>query len=148
MSSFTTDRRDQLGELRLNGYRRTPPRTEVIRALQDLGTGTPEEIAEYAQSHVPGINLSTVYRTLDLLDRLGVVHAVSVERGPTRYHLRHGRNHLHLVCRCCGQVSAVQADTLAASITLLAAARGFTVDSSLFLVPGQCHDCATAGEEP
>ena len=96
---------DALGDaLRLRGLRMTSQRRLVLDAVQALGHGTPEHVAERVQRAAPNLSLSTVYRTLDLLEEMGVVsHTHLGHRAPT-YHAVGHADHIHLVCRHCGSV--------------------------------------------
>src|SRR4051812_27501870 len=59
--------------LRAQGYRLTPQRQLVLRAVTELRHGTPDEICLEVQRTAAGVNISTVYRTLELLEELGLV---------------------------------------------------------------------------
>jgi Fur family transcriptional regulator, ferric uptake regulator len=87
------------------------------------------------------VNISTVYRTLELLEELGLVrHTHLTDRAPT-YHSRAGDDHVHLVCRACGTVIEApmcEFDALAAS---LEAAHGFDADMGHLTVFGTCAAC-------
>src|ERR1700722_11470214 len=74
-------------ELRARGYRVTPQRQLVLEAVTKLEHATPEEICAQVQLTARGVNISTVYRTLELLEQLGLV---------THSHLRHGAPSYHL----------------------------------------------------
>ena len=72
--------------LRAGGYRLTPQRELVLTAVDTLGHATPDQVYAEVRRHSSAINLSTVYRTLELLDELGLIrHAHIEERTPT-YH--------------------------------------------------------------
>ena len=72
---------DWKSELRARGYRLTPQRQLVLDAVRSLGHSKPEEITAKVQADSRSVNTSTVYRTLDLLEELGLV---------THTHLGHG----------------------------------------------------------
>ena len=78
-------------ELRSRGYRVTPQRQLVLEAVARLNHATPEEIASSVQQTAKGVNISTIYRTLELLDSLGLV---------THTHLNHGAPTYHLAKQC------------------------------------------------
>jgi Fur family transcriptional regulator, ferric uptake regulator len=103
-------------ELRAQGYRVTPQRQLVLEAVTTLGHATPEEIAASVQQKASGVNLSTVYRTLDLLEELGLV---------THTHLGHGAPTYH---------SALDAERLAVDL-------GFQADVRHLAVFGVCRSC-------
>ena len=74
-------------ELRSRGYRVTPQRQLVLESGARLGHATPEEIAACVQQTAKGVNISTIYRTLELLDSLGLVTHTHLHHGAPTYHL-------------------------------------------------------------
>ena len=91
---------------RRKGYRLTPQRQLVLDAVARLEHGTPGRDLRRGAAHgAPGVNISTVYRTLELLEELGAGHPRPPR--PRRADLPRGRDgdHLHLVCRDCGAVA-------------------------------------------
>lgn len=95
-------------ELRAKGYRLTPQRELVLAAVNTLGHGTPDEIFAEVSQHSAAINISTVYRTLELLEEIGLVrHMHLSDRAPTYHSVGSGPAHFHLSCRTCGQVISV-----------------------------------------
>src|SRR5690606_7193988 len=94
-------------ELRARGYRVTPQRQLVLEAVSELGHATPEEICARVQQTARGVNISTVYRTLELLEELGLVTHTHLSHGAPTYHLAAEADHVHLVCRGCGEVTEV-----------------------------------------
>jgi len=96
--------------LRERGLRMTPQRQLVLDAVRDLGHSTPEQICARVQESAP-VNITTIYRTLDLLERLGLVRHTHLGHGaPTYSEQEH--QHVHLVCHDCGEVSEVPAELL------------------------------------
>lgn len=100
-----------------------------------------EEIAVKVQSKDPDVHLSTVYRNLDELEKLGIVQHTHVGHGPATYHLAtiaHG----HFVCGNCGAMFEAP-PSLFESLAAEARQRyGFSVDAHHFAVLGRCADCA------
>src|SRR5947209_17575810 len=93
--------------LRESGHRLTPQRELVLAAIETLGHATPDEVYAEVRQHSSAINLSTVYRTLELLDELGLIHhAHLTDRAPT-YHSTSGHEHSHLICRSCHRLISV-----------------------------------------
>ena len=128
-------------ELRARGYRLTPQRQLVLEAVGEIGHATPEDIAQAVRKTASGLNISTVYRTLELLEELGLVRHSHLGHGAPTYSLAEQDDHVHLVCRECDGVQEVSADVLGAVVIRLADEEGFAVDlghSSLF---GQCREC-------
>lgn len=133
-------------ELRAKGHRLTPQREAVLAAVDALGHATPDEIYAEVRRHADSINLSTVYRTLELLDELGLIrHAHLSDRAPT-YHSARGREHAHLVCRSCRQTFSVPSAELAGALAPVLDARGFRPDWGHLTVFGTCARCAGAAE--
>ena len=75
-----------VADLRARGYRLTPQRQLVLEAVADLGHATPEDIVTAVRRTASGINISTVYRTLELLEELGLVTHTHLGHGPPTYH--------------------------------------------------------------
>ena len=131
-------------ELRARGYRLTPQRQLVLDAVRTLGHSTPEEIAAAVQAQSESVNLSTVYRTLDLLEELGLVTHTHLGHGAPTYHPADEADHVHLVCTRCGGVQSVPADVVRALAGSLQARHGFEVDVAHIAMHGRCADCVAA----
>ncbi|MEO9324203.1 Fur family transcriptional regulator [Nocardioides sp. C4-1] len=132
---------DWRSELRAKGYRLTPQRELILGAIEDLGHATPDEVLTHVQSRVSSVNASTVYRTLEVLEELGLVrHAHLSDRAPT-YHSVTGHEHFHLKCRGCGEVVSVDVEVATALTTRLEAELGFAADVGHLTVFGTCRAC-------
>jgi Fur family transcriptional regulator, ferric uptake regulator len=130
--------------LRASGHRLTPQRELVLAAVERLGHATPDEVYAEVRHHSSSINLSTVYRTLELLDELGLIHhAHLTDRAPT-YHSATGHEHAHLVCRNCHSVISVGREEIEHALGPLARRHGFVPDYGHLTVFGLCADCAAA----
>ncbi len=128
--------------LRASGHRLTPQRELVLTAVETLGHATPDQVYAEVRRHSQSINLSTVYRTLELLDELDLIrHAHLSDRAPT-YHSARGHEHAHLICRKCQKVISIGLDEMAEALGGLAAERGFVPDYGHLTVFGRCADCA------
>lgn len=127
--------------LRAQGYRLTPQRELVLGAVSRLGHGTPDEICAEVQRTATGVNLSTVYRTLELLEQLGMVTHAHLGHGAPTYHAADGGDHLHLVCRDCGAVIETDVEVADALVDLLALQHGFETDVAHFAIYGRCAGC-------
>ncbi|MGI8330078.1 Fur family transcriptional regulator [Actinomadura scrupuli] len=128
-------------ELRAKGYRVTPQRQLVLEAVTALQHGTPEEICTAVQRTAQGVNISTVYRTLELLEELGLVKHAHLGHGPPTYHLAVDAEHVHLVCRGCGAVSDVRPNVADGLVEALRAEHGFETDVQHLTVYGLCRGC-------
>src|SRR3954471_15795949 len=127
--------------LRASGHRLTPQRELVLAAVEELGHATPDQVYAQVRTKSQSINLSTIYRTLELLDELGLIrHAHLSDRAPT-YHSARGHEHFHLVCRDCHKVVSVNAEDAAPFVESLATRHAFSPDLGHLTVFGRCHDC-------
>ena len=131
-------------ELRRRGYRLTPQRQLVLEAVGQLGHATPDTIATTVQQTASGVNISTVYRTLELLEELGLVQHAHLGHGAPTYSVATDDDHVHLVCRDCGAVEGAPPSVVGPVVAELAETRGFTVDVGHFAIFGRCRGCTAA----
>ena len=130
--------------LRTEGQRITVPRLAVLRELaQHHEHLRADDVAELLVGE--GVHRTTVYRTLELLARSGVVSCRPLPGGATGYHLdalaeQHG--HLHAHCRSCSRVVAVPADVLDAAAQAVERAVGFRLTPQSTTLSGLCFSCA------
>lgn len=133
--------------LRREGYRLTPQRQFVLRAVEKLGHATPDEVYAEVRSHASAVNVSTVYRTLEVLEELGLVrHTHLSDRAPT-YHSVTDHEHFHLVCRNCHTVISVDPEVVAPLAGQLEREQGFVIDVGHLAVFGHCVACDPDDEE-
>lgn len=131
--------------LREHGFRLTPQREMVLSVLHEVeGFATAEEIYERVSSITSSVDISTVYRTLELLQDLHLVASVDPGDGQRRYELLglHGQ-HFHLVCLSCGEIMGVEPEAVEAFALKMRDAYGFEIDLQHLSVPGLCRKCAT-----
>jgi Fur family ferric uptake transcriptional regulator len=127
--------------LRERGYRLTPQRELILAAVERLGHATPDEVLAEVRQHSAAVNSSTVYRTLEVLEELGLVrHAHLTDRAPT-YHSVTDHEHFHLVCRNCHKVISVDPDVLTPLLKQLETDHRFAVDVGHLTVFGRCEEC-------
>jgi Fur family transcriptional regulator, ferric uptake regulator len=127
--------------LRASGHRLTPQRELVLAAVEALGHATPDEVYAEVRTHSESVNLSTIYRTLELLNELGLIrHAHISDRAPT-YHSATGHEHAHFVCRGCKKMISVGRDEMEQALGELAAKYEFSPDYGHLTVFGTCADC-------
>jgi len=127
--------------LRGSGYRLTPQRELILAAVERLGHATPDEVMAEVRAHSEAVNVSTVYRTLEVLEELGLVrHAHLSDRAPT-YHSVSDHEHFHLVCRNCQTVISVDPDVLSPLLQRLDTDHGFIADIGHLTVFGTCESC-------
>jgi Fur family transcriptional regulator, ferric uptake regulator len=127
--------------LRASGYRVTPQRQLVLESVSRLEHASPEEIFADVRQTATGVNVSTVYRTLELLEQLGLVTHTHLGHGAPRYHLAAQAQHVHLVCRECEQVSEVDKSTVLPLLAALEESEGFLADLGHLTIFGLCAAC-------
>jgi Fur family ferric uptake transcriptional regulator len=93
----------------------------------------------------PETTPSTVYRTLDVLEELGVLRHAHSADGREEYHVMPTTDHGHLHCRSCGKSWEIEAAEAATLVKRLRERRGFEIDLSHLSVAGLCADCLAAG---
>lgn len=137
------DRLDELIiELRARGGRVTSARRSLLSALVSAhGHLTADELAAKVQAEHPDVHISTIYRSLDALEQLGLVDHVHLGHGRAVYHLTDDA-HQHLVCDACGIVIEVPDSTFAALADDLDRRYGFALRANHFAVLGRCAACA------
>lgn len=130
-----------LALVREHGGRVTATRRLLLRALFDAtGHRTAEELADEVQALAPDVHISTIYRNLDELERLGVVVHAHLGHGPATYHLATGA-HGHFVCEQCGAMVEAP-DEVFQSLSRAARTRfGFDINPHHFAVLGRCRGC-------
>ena len=96
------------GRFRNAGYRLTLPRQTILKVLRQTAKHlSVEDIYLEVHKIYPGIGLTTVYRTLELLTRMGIVSKFDFGDGRSRYELASGeekKHHHHLICTNCGRI--------------------------------------------
>jgi Fur family transcriptional regulator, ferric uptake regulator len=128
-------------ELRARGYRLTPQRQLVLTAVGELGHATPEDVHAWVTERASGVNISTVYRTLELLEGLGLVKHAHLSHGAPTYHAADAPEHIHLICRDCGKVTEVEPQVVEPLLDTLAATQGFVADVGHLTIFGSCEEC-------
>ena len=118
-----------------------PQRQLVLEAVGALGHGTPEEILTEVRRTASTVNASTVYRTLELLEELGLVQHTHLGHGAPTYSVAGDDDHVHLVCRACGAVEEAPRSAVADTVARLASEHGFEVDLGHFALFGRCAGC-------
>ena len=121
----------------------TPQRQLVLDAVTELGHATPEAVCTRVQETAPAVNITTVYRTLDLLEQLGVVKHTHLGHGAPTYATSE-HEHVHLVCHRCGAIAEIDSDTLEPLAATLRAENGFRLDATHVALSGTCRGCADA----
>jgi len=146
----STDERIEavLARLRSNGGRITTARRLLLQILFQRGPHrTAEDIAREVHAVAPDVNLSTIYRNLDELERLGVIVHAHLGHGAAIYHLQSDA-HGHLVCESCGAMAEAPAELFQAFAAAAHEKLGFVIDYRHFAVLGRCQQCHQADYTP
>ena len=128
-------------ELRSRGLRLTAQRQLVLDAVYTLGHATPDQVHAQVAKTAAGVNITTIYRTLELLEELGLVTHAHLSHGAPTYHAVGEQQHAHLVCRVCGHVDEVSTDVLAPLAGDLQREKSFLVDLGHVALFGVCASC-------
>src|SRR4030042_5592334 len=125
--------------LREGGYPLTPQRMMILAAIYEReGHVTAEAIHERVTQQYPFVDISTVYRTLQLLKKLRLVTETDLGEGVVEYELRERGRHHHLVCRQCGKTAPLDHSYLKPLAGRLEEAYGFQADLEHFAIFGLC----------
>jgi len=128
--------------LRDEGYRLTPQRMMILDIIfNSQGHITAEDVHQRVRQQYPFVDISTVYRTLNLLKKLRLITETDLGGGSVRYErLERGRHH-HLVCRQCAASFPLEHSLLAPLEERLLGEYGFAADLDHFAIFGLCRRC-------
>lgn len=136
--------------LKERGLRLTKQRQLVLATLHAAAKPvTAEEIHQIVSVEDPGMDLSTIYRTLGLMQELRLVAGFDGSAGESRFELvsLHGP-HLHLHCQACGHVQGAAAGEADELVKRLRRKYGFEVQIEQLVIPGLCQTCRACGQAP
>ena len=137
-----TQRGDITSKLSEQGYRLTPQRMMVLAAIEGSADHiSAEEIYAQVITKYPYVNISTVYRTLELLKRLGLVTETDLGGGRVRYHPADKGHHHHLVCQECGAIIGLDEAVLYPLKDTLRREYKFEADLRHLAIFGRCSKC-------
>lgn len=138
-----TDERALRSTLHQRGMRLTPQRQLVLDAVRELGHATPEQVCKEVQGTVATVNITTIYRALDLLEELELVQHTHLGHGAPTYSAE-DHPHVHLACHRCGNVDEVAPGLLGELGRRLLDERGFELDATHLALSGLCSGCRPA----
>lgn len=147
MANLSKEEMEKLKQqLKVEGYKLTPQRRAVLDVIianegKHLST---EEIYDIVKTDCPEIGLATVYRTLQLLEKMDVVYKMNFDDGCNRYELVHNdedHQHHHLVCVSCGGVQEVEDDLLDAIEEKIEGNYNFKITNHNVKFFGYCSKC-------
>jgi Fur family transcriptional regulator, ferric uptake regulator len=130
-----------LAMVRARGGRATPPRRTLLEVLFKAdGHLNAEELAAAVQARAPEVHLSTIYRNLDDLQRLGVVVHSHLGHGPATYQLA-ALAHAHFICEVCGVTIEAPDQVFQGLSRTVKRKLGFSIDPHHFAILGRCAAC-------
>ncbi|MBM2812232.1 MAG: transcriptional repressor [Chloroflexi bacterium] len=134
--------------LRDRGYRITVQREVILDEVEALpGHVSPNDVHARVAARFPQVNVTTVYRTLELLEHEGLVSHMHFHDG-ARWHRADEGLHQHLVCRQCGLEEQVELDEMQPLARELLSRHGFHADLAHFAIVGVCQECVRAAAVP
>jgi len=135
-------------QLRAHGFRVTPQRRIILETIAHTGGHlSVQEVYLATRERLPGLNIATIYRTVDSLRKAGMIDVFSSENGPDRFSLRDAQNpHGHLVCRKCGRILEVDLDLLEQLADTVNLETQFVVDTHHLTLFGICRACWEMGQ--
>ncbi|MEE8418753.1 MAG: Fur family transcriptional regulator [Dehalococcoidales bacterium] len=138
-----TQTSDMVAELKERGFRLTPQRMMIVSAIEssDHHISADEIYSQITESY-PVVNISTVYRTLELLKRLNLVTETDLGEGRVRYHPFAKGHHHHLVCQTCGSMTDLDESLLTSLENSLLKEYSFRADLRHLAILGRCRKCA------
>ena len=132
--------------LREQGQRLTPQRMVILELLHAHGDHVAaDELFAAAQARYPYLNISTVYRTLELLRDVGIVSETDLGDGRLNFALLSDARHHHLICLTCGHVEEVEDAPFDHLRQVLHTTHGFHARIDHLALFGECRDCAGNG---
>jgi Fur family ferric uptake transcriptional regulator len=135
-------------ELRRSGARTGGARDEVIAFLerQDCCVSA-QELFDGLRRDGKKVGIASVYRVLEQLADLGLVHRVDLGGGVSRFEpaLPGGEHHHHIVCDGCGRVETFDDPALERTLETVAGSHGYVLAQHDVVLHGSCPGCVPAG---
>ncbi len=128
--------------LRQAGHKLTPQRLLILRALRHAeGHVSATQIADEVREQYPFVDVSTVYRTLDVLKRMRLITETDMGASDAVFEWAAPRPHHHLICSACGDVAELGHAYLEGLAEKIRAGFGFAPDLHHFAIFGLCREC-------
>ena len=138
-------------KLKDEGFKLTHQRRNIVEVLLSANGKhmSSEEIYDIVKKDCPEIGLATVYRTLQVLDKLGYTNKLNLYDGCVRYELsldKNAHNHHHLVCKKCSKIIEVEEDLLDQLEDVIKEKYGFDVENHDVKFNGYCSNCSKSAK--
>jgi Fur family ferric uptake transcriptional regulator len=133
-------------ELNERGWRLTPQRETILNAFQELPEGrhlSAEELYDLLEQQQQGISLSTIYRTLKLMARMGILRELELAEGHKHYELNqpYPHHHHHLICVRCNKTIEFKNDSVLKMGIKQADKEGYQVLDCQLTIHAVCPTC-------
>jgi Fur family ferric uptake transcriptional regulator len=134
-------------DLHKAGYRVTPQRAVILETIAHMeGHHSAQEVYEMAQARLPGLNIATVYRTLDTLHHAGFIDLFPNSPDAMLFAFHDDSNiHCHLHCLHCGRVLEVGIESFRPLAAEIEQDTKFKINLSHITLRGTCSDCHQQG---
>lgn len=138
--------KNYMEKLQREGYKYTNQREEILRIIMDNKDDhlSCEEVHNIVSEENKDVGIATVYRTLQLFEKLNFVYRINFDDGVSRYELNFGtenHHHHHLICTKCGSVTEVKMDLLELLEDNIEKEEGFTIQDHNVKFYGICKNC-------
>lgn len=133
--------------LRESGHKITPQRMMILTSLRHAGHTTAVDILQSVRAKYPYVDISTVYRTLDVLKSMRLISETRMGGDEATFEWVDATPHHHLVCRSCDSITLLDHRFLEKLVEELDREVGFHADVSHFAIFGLCADCRRAAVE-
>lgn len=133
-------------ELRKEGYKLTTQRRAILKVIIDNHDEhlSSDEVFNIVRKDYPELGIATVYRTLQLFEKLNIVYKLNFDDGCSRYEINSGtdhHHHHHLICLDCGKVAEVKLDLLDSLEHEIESEEQFTIVDHNVKFYGYCSKC-------
>lgn len=128
-------------KLKEEGHKLTPQRLLIWHILSEGTHCTANQIHKKAKEQFPGVDLATVYRTLELLVKRGLVQENKFPDSPVQFEVTESIGHKHIVCRKCGKVEHFKSESLLNAISEVCKSHGFNSNSTEINLSSICNNC-------
>ncbi len=138
---------DFAAQLHSQGYRLTPQCQLILTAVQQAHDHiTPDDVYARVHRQNPAISRATIYRTLDFLCELRLIHAL-YWGGQMYYEISDAEPHHHLICRACGGILECEHELLQALFEAINKKHHFSIDMDHVALFGMCRPCQAAQQK-
>lgn len=133
-------------KLQKQGYKLTTQRWAILNTIVDNQQQhlNCDEIYNIVRGEYPDLGIATVYRTIQLFEKLGIVYKLNFDDGCSRYELSVGsesHHHHHLICIECGKVIEVKLDLLESLEEEIENEEQFSIVDHNVKFYGYCNEC-------